>query len=61
MSQTTVIPSKALNPTGANFQARADGTISASPILAERAETPTAANNLRKRLIQLMDFAISLD
>ncbi len=30
-------------------------------ILAERAGTPAAANNLRKRLIQLMDFAISLD
>ncbi|WP_147235275.1 hypothetical protein [Ruegeria sp. A3M17] len=30
-------------------------------ILAEKAETPAAANNLRKRLIQLMDFAISLD
>lgn len=30
-------------------------------ILAEKAETPTAANNLRKRLIQLMDFAITLD
>ncbi|MGR3444508.1 MAG: tyrosine-type recombinase/integrase [Thalassococcus profundi] len=30
-------------------------------ILAKKAETPTAANNLRKRLIQLMDFAITLD
>ncbi|PZX08365.1 site-specific integrase [Celeribacter halophilus] len=30
-------------------------------LLAEKARTPTAANNLRKRLIQLMDFAISLD
>lgn len=30
-------------------------------ILAKKAETPTAANNLRKRLIQLMDYAISLD
>ncbi|SMC13120.1 hypothetical protein ROA7745_02954 [Roseovarius aestuarii] len=30
-------------------------------ILAEKAETPTAASNLRKRLIQLMDFAITLD
>lgn len=30
-------------------------------ILAERAETPTAANNLRKRLIQLLDFAIAQD
>ncbi|WP_298851580.1 tyrosine-type recombinase/integrase [uncultured Ruegeria sp.] len=30
-------------------------------ILAEKAGTPAAANNLRKRLIQLMDFAISLD
>lgn len=30
-------------------------------ILAEKAETPAAANNLRKRLIQLLDHAISLD
>jgi len=30
-------------------------------ILAKKAATPTAANNLRKRLIQLMDHAISLD
>jgi len=30
-------------------------------ILSEKADTPTAANNLRKRLIQLLDFAISLD
>ncbi|MFH3766412.1 hypothetical protein WAI06_19180, partial [Acinetobacter baumannii] len=30
-------------------------------ILADKAVAPTAANNLRKRLIQLMDFAITLD
>lgn len=30
-------------------------------MLAEKAETPAAANNLRKRLIQLLDHAISLD
>ncbi|WP_317960880.1 tyrosine-type recombinase/integrase [Phaeobacter inhibens] len=30
-------------------------------ILAKKAGTPSAGNNLRKRLIQLMDFAISLD
>ncbi len=30
-------------------------------LLADKAETPAAANNLRKRLIQLMDFAVSLD
>jgi len=30
-------------------------------ILAEKAETPTAANNLRKRLITLLDHAVSLD
>ena len=30
-------------------------------ILAEKAETPAAANNLRKRLIQLLDHAVSLD
>jgi len=30
-------------------------------MLAEKAETPAAANNLRKRLIQLWDHAISLD
>lgn len=29
--------------------------------LAEKAETPTAANNLRKRLAQLLDHAIALD
>ncbi|WP_282170672.1 site-specific integrase [Ruegeria atlantica] len=30
-------------------------------LLADKAETPSAANNLRKRIIQLMDFAIALD
>lgn len=30
-------------------------------MLAEKAETPAAANNLRKRLIQILDHAISLD
>lgn len=30
-------------------------------ILAEKAETPAAANNLRKRLITLLDHAVSLD
>lgn len=30
-------------------------------ILAEKAETPSAANNLRKRLIQLLDHAVFLD
>ncbi|TCP39795.1 tyrosine-type recombinase/integrase [Rhodovulum marinum] len=30
-------------------------------ILAKKAETPAAANNLRKRLIQLLDHAVSLD
>jgi hypothetical protein len=30
-------------------------------LVAEKAETPTAANNLRKRLIRLKDFAIALD
>lgn len=30
-------------------------------ILAEKAETPAAANNLRKRLIQLLDHAVALD
>ncbi|SEL87422.1 Site-specific recombinase XerD [Roseivivax marinus] len=30
-------------------------------ILAEKSETPAAANNLRKRLITLLDHAISLD
>lgn len=30
-------------------------------ILAEKADTPAAANNLRKRLIQLLDHAIALD
>lgn len=30
-------------------------------MLAEKAETPAAANNLRKRLIQLLDHAVSLD
>lgn len=30
-------------------------------ILAKKAETPSAANNLRKRLITLLDHAISLD
>lgn len=30
-------------------------------ILAKKAETPTAANNLRKRLIQLLDHAVALD
>jgi integrase len=30
-------------------------------ILAQKAETPAAANNLRKRLIQILDHAVSLD
>lgn len=30
-------------------------------ILAKKADTPAAANNLRKRLNQLLDFAVSLD
>lgn len=30
-------------------------------ILAEKADTPAAANNLRKRLMQLLDHAIALD
>ncbi|MGV0820808.1 tyrosine-type recombinase/integrase [Martelella sp. AMO21009] len=30
-------------------------------ILAEKSDTPAAANNLRKRLIQLLDHAIALD
>lgn len=30
-------------------------------ILAKKADTPSAANNLRKRLIQLLDHAVSLD
>lgn len=30
-------------------------------ILAKKAETPTAANNLRKRLIQILDHAVVLD
>jgi integrase len=30
-------------------------------MLAEKANTPAAANNLRKRLIQLLDHAVSLD
>ncbi|MDD9708771.1 tyrosine-type recombinase/integrase [Seohaeicola sp. SP36] len=30
-------------------------------MLAEKADTPHAANNLRKRLIQLLDHAVSLD
>ena len=30
-------------------------------LLSDKAETPHAANNLRKRLLQLMDFAISLN
>ena len=30
-------------------------------ILAEKADTPSAANNLRKRILQLLDHAIALD